>query len=150
MNSRKVKRISLLLAVFWALVGVFLFIVSQFFVPAIQNLLMGSEIFLIPMIVFFLLGLALVFLAIREEMEKKLKRFFILTGLAAASFFTSVFLHNLFYALNIVSGKIVGLNYLTNVLSVAFFLIGIFICPLGFLVGLIGSLVLLTKRNQVK
>lgn len=150
MNNKKKKKISLLLVVFWSLVVVFLFIVSQFFVPAIQDLLMGSEIFLIPMIVFFLLGLALIFLAIGEEIEKKLKGFFILTGLAAAGFFTSVFLHNLFYALNIVTGQVVGLNYLTNALGVAFFLIGIFVCPLGFLVGLIGSLVLLTKRNQVK
>ncbi len=147
MDDGREKRISLLLTIFWALVGVFLFIIGQFFIPAVNDLLSGSEIFLVPFAVFFLLGLALIFLTFRNKVEGKLKKFLILTGLAATGFFVSVFLHNAFYALAIITSQIFILNYIMEILHVTFFFIGVLICPLGFLVGLIGSLILLNKRS---
>jgi len=147
MNNKRNKSDPLLLVVFWALFGVFLFIVSQFLIPSVRDLLKGSELFLVLFAVFFLLGLALISLTVKGKVEGKLKKILILTGLSATGFFVSIFLHNAFYALGTVTSRIIGLNYLVETLSIAFFIMAILICPLGFLVGLIGSLILLAKNR---
>jgi len=130
---------------FWLLIVSFLFILCQFFVPAIKDLLIGPALFLGPMFIFFLLGLALIIFTVREKVEGKLKKFLLLTGSAATGFFAFVFLHNAFYALNVVTGHITVLNYLTEILGATFFLIAIFACPLGFLAGIAGTIYFLKK-----
>jgi len=134
-------------AVFWGLIGVFLIILCQFFIPALNNFFSGSKLFLIPMAVFCLLGLVLLILSLREKIESKLKRFLILTGASAVGFFIFVILHNAFYALGTISRQIFFLNYLIESLQIAFFLVAIFICPIAFLVGLISSVLLLIKNH---
>ena len=123
--------------------------IGQFFIPPVRELFMGSELFLVPFIVFSLLGLALTFLTVREKIEGKLKKFLILVGVSSAGFFISVFLHNAFYALGIIASQIIVLRYLMEALNVAFFIIAIFLCPLSFLVGVVGSIVLFIKRREV-
>lgn len=140
---------SLILVIFWALIGVFLFMVGQFFIPPVRELFRGSLLFLVPFIVFSLLGLALTFLTVKEKIEGTLKKFLILTGVSSAGFFVSVVLHNAFYALGIIASQIIVLSYLMEALSVAFFMIAIFVCPLGFLVGVVGSIVLFIKKREV-
>lgn len=132
---------------FWALIIVFAFIAGQFFIPQISILLQGSELFLIPFIIFSLLGFALIFFTLKEKKTGLLKKFLLLTGISAASFFINVFLHNAFYALAIVSGDITTLRYLMEIFHASFFLIAIFGCPAGFLVGSIGSIVLFVKKS---
>ncbi|XOB42585.1 MAG: hypothetical protein ACKKMP_00820 [Candidatus Nealsonbacteria bacterium] len=134
---------------FWALVGFFLFILSEFFIPVIRNLFKGSELFLLPFIIFSFLGVVLIFLTLKKRIKGVLRKFLLLTGASAVGFFIFVFLHNAFYALSIITGHIVLLNYLTEVLHVAFFLIAIFVCPLGFLIGMVGVMVIaIKKRNR--
>ena len=139
---------SLIPTISWALLGVFLFMIGQFFIPQVRDLFEGSELFLVPFIVFCLLGLILIFLTVKEKVAGLLKKFLLLTGISAAGFFASVFLHNAFYALGIVTSQITVLRYLMEVLNVTFFLIAIFACPLGFLVGLVGSMVLFIKKRE--
>ena len=139
---------SLIPVIFWALIGVFLFMVGQFFIPPVRELFMGSKLFLGPFIVFSLLGLALTFLTVKEKIGGTLKKFLILTGASSAGFFVSVFLHNAFYALGIIASQIIVLRYLMEALNVAFFMIAIFVCPLGFLVGVVGSIVMLVKKEK--
>jgi len=140
---------SLIPVIFWALIGVFLFIIGQFFIPPVMELFRGSFLFLAPFIVFSLLGLALIFLTVREKIKGTLKKFLILTGASSAGFFVSVFLHNAFYALGIIASQIIVLGYSMEALSVAFFMIAIFACPLGFLIGAVGSIVLFIKKREV-
>jgi len=83
-------------AIFFALIGVFIFIIGQFFIPAIRDLFMGSKLFLIPMGIFCLLGLVLLVLALKEKAEGKIKKFLILTGASSTGFFVFVILHNAF------------------------------------------------------
>ncbi len=64
-----------------------------------------------------------------------------------SGFFISVFLHNAFYALSIITSSIVVLSYLMGALDVIFFLIAVFACPLGFLVGVIGNMVLFVRKK---
>jgi hypothetical protein len=147
-NEKNNKPSFLLAVIFWALLGVFVFMIGQFFIPPVRELFMGSELFLVPFIVFCLLGLVLIFLTVRGKKTGLLKKFLLLTGISAAGFFVSVFLHNAFYALAIVTDQIIVLSYLMEILNVAFFLIGIFVCPLGFLTGVVGSIFLFIKERK--
>jgi len=139
-----------ILSTFIALLITFLIIVGELFIPPVRNLFTGSALFLIPIIIFSLLGLCLLVLVLKSTLIGRLKKFLILTSLTSLAFFVSIFLHNGFYALGEVLGHINILQYLFAALNIIFFLIAVFVCPLAFLVGLIGSLVLLiTKRKSV-
>lgn len=126
----------------------FVFIIFQMTVPAVRDIFRGSELFLVPIAVFFLLGLALVILTVKERVAGRLKKFLLLTGASAMGFFAGVILHNVFYALAIVAKEITVLKYIFEGLHVFFFLVAIPICPIAFLVGIIGSIVLLVKKGR--
>ena len=55
--------------IFWALVGVFVVIASVFLIPAARELLMGLAFLIASGTVFFLLGVALIFLTLREKVR---------------------------------------------------------------------------------
>ena len=137
-----------LILIFWALIGAFLLIVSEFFIPAVRELFRGSLVFLLPFIIFSLLGIALICLTLKGKIGGALKKFLILTGASAAGFFVSTLLHNVFYGLGVITGHITILNYLMEILHVAFFIVAIFVCPLGFLIGVVGSIVMFVKRKR--
>ena len=139
---------SLIPLIFWMLAAVFIFIIGQFFIPFIRDLFIGSELFLAPFGVFCLLGLTLIIAVFKEKKTGSLKFFLLLTGISSAGFFACVLLHNGFYALSIVTSRIIVLKYLMEFLHAAFFLIGVFACPIGFLVGLIGSMALFAKNKK--
>ena len=134
---------------FWALVGVFLVIASEFFIPPFRELLRGSLLFLLPFIVFFLLGIVLMFLTIKGQVEGLVKKFLIVTGVSSTGFFVFVFLHNAFYGLGIITDHIPILGYLMEILHIAFFIIAIFVCPLGFLIGVVGTMILFIKNKKL-
>jgi len=133
---------------FWALVGFFLLILGEFFIPAVKDLFEGSEFFLLPFIIFSFLGIVLIFLTLKKGIKGVLRKFLLLTGFSAAGFFIFVFLHNAFYALGTITGHITLLNYLTEVLHVASFIIAILVCPLGFLIGMVGVIVIAMKKRK--
>jgi len=130
-------------AIFWALIGVFVVIASAFLVPAIGELLMGLLFITVSGAVFILLGGALIFLTVKEKVGGLLKKFFILTGAAAVGIPISAVLHNAIYALVLVK----MLNR-PDIDEPFFFIMAIFVCPLGFLVGAVGSVVLFIKRRK--
>jgi len=134
-KAQKDKRKHIML--FWTLILTFGIILSGAF---IGEWLHGQ--FFIPSIaIFFLLGLALTYFTIKEKVKGLLKKLLILTGSSGAGFFIFVILHNLFYALGIITSHIIILKYLMEFLHVVFFLVAVIVCPLGFLVGTIGSIV---------
>ena len=67
---------SLLPATFYALIGIFLLIISMLFIPVVGELIKGPLLFLLPLITFSLLGVALIFLTIKAKLKGKLKKFF--------------------------------------------------------------------------
>ncbi len=135
--------------IFWALVAVFVVIMCLLFIfiPRFRESQAGPWLFLAPLIVFFLLGVALIVFTLRERVGGRLKKFLLLTGSSAAGFFLFVLLHNAFYALGTVSGDLSIIGPLVDFLVAAFFFMAIPVCPLGFLVGAIGSVVLLLKKS---
>ena len=133
--------------IFWALIGVFIVVVCLFFVPAFRDLLRGSELFLVPIAIFFLLGAALIFLTLKEKVGGILQKFLLLTGASAVGFLVSILLHNAIYGLFI---YFFGADFWDRISlgdEPVFFIVAIIICPIGFLVGVAGSIVLAIKNR---
>lgn len=146
MLAGKQKRIKV---VFYTLVSIFILLIIYFTVPTLAD--MKQTIFPLAAILalaFFVLGAVLIILTKRAKIKGKLKKYLILTGASSVGFLTSVLLHNLFYGLNIIAANITILRYLMEGLHIAFFLIGIFACPIGFLVGAIGSIMIFIKKKD--
>ena len=137
-------------SIFWALVAVFVVIASVFFIPTLRELLMGFLFIIISGVVFFLLGVALIFLTVKEKVGGIFKKFLILTGASAAGFFVFSLLHNAVYGLFI---HFFGADFWDRI-GLAdepfFFVMAVFVCPIGFLVGAVGSIVLFIKRRRAK
>ena len=133
-------------SIFWALVGVFVVIACVFFIPAVGELLMGFLFLIISGAVFLLLGVALIFFTVKEKVGGMLKKFLILTGASSAGFFVSILLHDAFYGLLIYW---FGADFWNGGDEPFFFIMAIFVCPLGFLVGAVGSIVLAIKRLRM-
>jgi len=129
--------------IFWALVGVFVVIASVFSIPAARELLMGFAFLIASGTVFFLLGVALIFLTVREKVRGKLKKFFILTGASSTGFFVSFLLHNAIYGLLIYW---FGTDFWNGGDEPFFFIMATVVCPVGFLVGAVGSIVIAIKE----
>ena len=134
--------------IFWLLAGVFVLILCQFFIPAFRDIFRGSLLFLSPLTVFFVLGLLLLVLTLKSKIQGRLRKFLLITGASAAGFFLSVFLHNFFYALGTIVSHITALRYSMEGLHIAFFCVAIFVCPIAFLAGMIGSIILPIKKGR--
>jgi len=134
--------------IFWALVGVFIVIVSVFSIPAFRDLVMGFPFIIISGSIFLLLGVALIVLTVKEKVGGTLKKFFLLTGASSAGFFVSILLHNLVYGLFI---HFFGEGFWDRIGGdePVFFIMAIIVCPLGFLVGAVGSIVLAIKKYRM-
>ena len=132
-------------SIFWALVGIYVVIACVLFIPAIRELLIGFLFLITSGTVFFLLGVALIVLTVKEKVGGMLKKFLILTGASAAGFFVGILLHNALYGLDIVTNDIAILSQSLEILQVVFFFLAIPVCPIGFLVGAVGSIVLAKK-----
>ncbi len=136
----------LIWSIFWALVGIFVVIASTLVIPAVRDLLMGLLFLIISGVIFLLLGVALIFFTVKEKVGGALKKFLILTGASAAGFFVSFLLHNAIYGLFI---HFFGVDFWDRI-GVGdepfFFIMAIIVCPLAFLVGVVGSIVLAIKR----
>ena len=137
--------------VFWALIAVFVVVMAGLlFTPPFIRAFTGPAFlwFLgISGSIFLLLGVALIVLTVREKVEGKLKAFFLLTGASAAGFFVSFLLHNAIYALFIhFFGE--GFWDVIGGDEPFFFFLAVFVCPLGFLTGAVGTIVLRIRQAR--
>lgn len=143
----KKKQADLILrGVFWAQVVIFLLILSIFFIPVIREIFKGIQ-FLLPFLVFSLLGLVLIYLTLKSKIKGKLKKFLLLTGASSAGIFISILLHNLIYGFSIF---LFGPGFwqrsgLED--EPLFFFLSLFVCPIGFLIGSICSAFLLLRKK---
>jgi uncharacterized membrane protein YozB (DUF420 family) len=133
---------------FYSLVAVFILAVSIIFIPAFRGFVSGAFM-IISSAILLLFSSVLIGLTLVQKVEGKLKKFLILTGASAAGFFVFVLLHNIFYGLEQVTSHITILSYLMKALEVVFFLIAIFACPIGFLIGVIGTIIMFNKKRKI-
>ena len=132
--------------IFWVLVGIFVVIVSVLFVPAFRESLVNFLFVIISGILFFLLGAALIFLTVKGKVRGTLKKFLILTGASSAGLSVSSFLHNIIYGLFI---QLFGADFWDRIGlgdEPFFFVMAVIVCPIAFLVGAVGSVVLAIKK----
>ena len=127
---------------FWALIAVSVVVVCLLLIPAFGGLLGGSDMFLAPIIIFFLLGIALLVFTLREKVAGLLKALFLLTAASAVGVFVFILLHNAVYGLLI---HFFGEGFWNGGDEPVFFILAVIVCPLGFLTGAVGSIVLRIK-----
>jgi hypothetical protein len=139
---------SVLRVTFYLLVAVFVLAISIIFIPAFRGFISGTFM-IISGVILVILGSVLIGLTLVQKVERKLKKFLMLTGASATGFFVFALLHNIFYGLEQVTSHITILSYLMKAFEVIFFLIAIFACPIGFLVGVIGTIVMFNKKRKM-
>lgn len=131
-----------IIIIFCALLINFSLMVSVLFIPLLRR---G---FFISITAFLGLGLLLVIVTLRQRVGGKLKFFLILTGASAVAFVASMLLHNLIYGLFVF---FFGPEFWMNIGIMdepIFFFIAVLICPIAFLVGVIGSIIMLIKEAK--
>ena len=134
----------LLWPIFWALIGVFVVAVSIMVIPVVRELVEGFLFMVIAGAVFIVLGALLLWLTVKEKVIGKPKVFLLLTGASALGIPVSVLLHNAVYGLFI---HWFGAGFWQGGDEPFFFIMGIIVCPLGFLVGVVGSIILAARRQ---
>ena len=116
------------------MVGVFAIIVGIIFIRPLLHHRIYLLVLLPFIAVFFLLGVTLIVLTVKTKVGGMLKKFLLLTGASAVGLLVCVILHN------VVSG-------LFNIEEPVFFILGLIVCPIAFLVGAIGTIVLAIKNK---
>jgi len=152
-----------ILPVFWALLGGFIIVFVSIFVmnPPIRTILNNlypdeivgavvSIFFPLSGLLFFALGLALLILTIRARarLDRLLKRFLLVTSSSAVGVFVSLLLHGVVFGLLIL---VFGEDFWTRTGledEPFFFILGLMVCPLAYLVGTIGSIVLMFRKKK--
>ena len=150
-----------ILPVFWALLGVFILVFISFNVmnAPIRTLLndlypddivavVVSIFFQLSGLLFFALGLTLLILTARAKLDKIFKGFLLLTSSSAVGVFVSILLHGVVYGLFIL---IFGEDFWERIGipdEPAFFIMALIICPIAYLVGTVGSVVLILRRKR--
>lgn len=140
-----------ILPVFWALIGLFIIIVLGMtagvsLAPLVRQVTIGT----LPRFLFFLLGLALIVLTARAEIDRTMKKFLILTGSSAVGLFVGILLHNLVYGAFV---QWFGADFWDRTGlgdEPVFFLLAVLVCPVAFMVGTVASIVLMIQRKSAE
>ncbi|MCD6119550.1 hypothetical protein J7K50_06900 [bacterium] len=105
--------------------------------------------FFISIALFFLLGVAMIFLAVKWKVKGLLRKFLILTGISSTGIPVCIILHNVVYGLFIwIFGKGFWGGNNGGGDEPVFFLLALIVFPISFLVGVVGSIVMLIKRRR--
>jgi hypothetical protein len=145
MADKDERALRWLIALFWSQVASFVTLLSSMLVPFLRVLVRPA--FLPLMGVNSILGLVLFVFSIRANLPKALKRFLILTGASSAGLGVSGVLHNAFYALAEIAGDSHLLRQAAGGLEIVFFIVAVFVCPVCFIVGVLGSIIVLVRSR---
>ena len=119
--------------IFWVLVAVFVILLGVMFIPPLARLPSGFNSFAAWPVILGL-GVALIVLTVKAKVPGKLNKFLLLTGASAVGLPVFAVLHNLVSAL-------------FNVEEAVFFTLATIVCPIGFLVGAVGTIILANKNR---
>lgn len=102
---------------------------------------MFNPLFIISISLVFLLAITFLIIFVKRiKPQGTLKKFLILAGISIVGFFISVLLHNLISAL-------LSQFFKKEFDEPIFFLVAVFICPVGLTVGAMGSIIQLIKQR---
>jgi len=134
---------------FGLLVGVFVLWLSSLFISAVREIFKGTS-FILLLVSIFVFGFLLLIFTLKLQPRGLLKKFLVLISASSLGMVGGGILHNLLYALCI---YFFGANFWEKIGlgdEPVFFFIAVIISPLAFLVGLIGTLVILIKNRLKK
>jgi hypothetical protein len=136
----KAEAVQIRNAIFWAMVAIFAVLVA-----AISGLgrCGGLKLLIYLAVAFFVLAVALVVLTAKLKESGVRKFFFILTGASAIGIPVCAILHNLVFALCIKYNCI----YWSGSDEPVFFILALLVCPALFILGTLGSIVLLISAS---
>jgi len=132
---------------FWLLVAFFIVLVVVIFSP-MEYISISILFMAIPGIIFLLLGIALLVLTAKSGLRGLLKKFLLITGAAPIGVVVSVVLHNVFYGVFI---HFFGADFWDRIGvgdEPVFFILALIVCPIAFLVGIVGSIILFKKGRR--
>jgi len=92
------------------------------------------------------LGITFLVLTIKGKTKGISRKFQLLTGASAIGIPVSILLHNLVYGLFI---HFFGAEFWNGGDEPVFFIMATLVCPVAFLVGAVGSIVLAIRRNRI-
>jgi len=135
-------------SVFWALVGIFVLVALLVLIPTVRNLLKMDILLLATGASLLVLGTTLIVYTVKDRTGGLLRAFLILTGASAAGITVSVLLHNAVYGIFI---HWFGSDFwdrigLTD--EPFFFFLGLVVCPVAFIIGCIGSIVITLRHER--
>ena len=131
----------------YTLILFFIIIISYFVIPfsfTLKNLLFPY--LAIFAFIFLVLGGLLVYKTIKSKIKGKPKWFLILAGGSPILAFTSAILHGLVYGLMM---YFFGQDFWGQGDEAFFFILALIVSPILFLIGTIGSLILIYKKNNI-
>ena len=130
-----------LLAVFWSLITIFFLVTVEIFILRI-----GLLIFILGLVPLSL-SIWLIILTLRSGVSRNLGRLLTLTGASGAGISISLILHNLVFELLIM---LFGEGFWERVGikdEPVFFLLALFVLAIAFIVGAVGSVVLMRREK---
>ena len=135
-----------LVSLFWVLVAAYGILLAAILLPPVRTFL--RPVFLPLMGLCALLGLALLILSIRARPLTLLLKHTLLCGASSTGLVLFSVLHNAFYALAELTADSPLLSQSMDVLEVATFILGVLVCPVAFVVGAVGVVVLLIRARK--
>jgi len=129
--------------IIYYLLGIFILLLMFFIIPFEHPI--KRTLFLVAGVlgfIFLVLGIVLIILGRKEK--GKLKVFLILTGLSTVAPLLFSVLHNLFYALGTIFKN---LDFIFELLHGISFIIAMLVAPILFIIGVIGSIILMRKKK---
>ncbi len=118
-------------------------------VPPFTEIISGSLLFLVPFGIFFLISAVLFTMALKWGVRGKLRGFLLLAGGSGIGVFLSILLHNFVYGLFIYAfGE--GIWGGVGGDEPFFFILGLIVCPVGYVVGSLGTLYLTFTSSEAR
>jgi hypothetical protein len=143
----KAKALQIRNAIFWAMIVIFVLLVAVVLrFGRLGGLKLPPSTMIYLAVVFFVLAAALVVLTAKLKESGVRKFFFILTGASAIGIPVCAILHNLVFALCIKFNCI----YWKGTDEPVFFILALLVCPALFIIGVLGSIVLLISARLKK
>ena len=145
MKTKKIQKLV------YGMLAICILLIAYFFVPWPQEIHRNSFLLAAFLgVLFGIAGIALIVLTIKQKIKGKLKVFLLITGIAPIGVVPLAILHNVFYAFAILTEHIAILNALMEFLHAACFLLALLGCPIAFIIGAIGSIILLNRKKKRK
>jgi len=118
-------------------------LIAVFLALLIAALIVGVSDSIPGIVLGYMAAIVLVFALTRTWQE--VKKFLVLLGASFVAFLLFLFLHNVFYGLGEMTSDIAVLRYLMQFLHILLFCLVVFVCPVFFVAGAVGSVGLFIK-----